>query len=384
MHDRGGPGGPAVPAARAPGPRARRPARARRADRDRHRGDVPARDLQPAALDAPGDRARAAGDRAAHARRGARDDRRALVSAPTTERLRLADLGAADLRAWSALAERAGEDNAFGLPEYLRPAALHLAGGDAVDLLVVRDGDRWLACVPLVGRVKFSDLLVPCARTWNHPYAFLWTPLVDRDATDVVAVALAGAPALWRGRGSVVLEAIADGPLAAALRALGPGTLVHGVQQRAAVVRRPQDDYVSGHLDGRARREHARTRRILARELGGAPAFVETDDDEALDRFLVLEAAGWKGAAGSAMASDPSHEAFLRAVWRGFRARGAAHLLELRHGPRVAASVLCVRAGDTIYSLKTAHDETLRRGAPGVQLMADLATWFHEATDATL
>lgn len=305
------------------------------------------------------------------------------------ERISLREVGPADEAAWHSLAGRAAEANPFFLPELLLPAARHLEGGDDADLLVVREGSRWLGCVPVITRPKFSDLLLPCVRTWNHPYGFLWTPLVDRDAVDEVARALVEAPGRWRTRAFVALEAMEDGELsraildAPALGATAPFT--HSGFSRAAIRRRPQDDYVASHLSGKARRELGRARRILADELGAEPRLVDaTDDDGAADRFLALEAGGWKGRAGSALASDPRHAAFFRAVWDGFRARGDGHLIELRAGDRVAASILCLAAGDALFTAKIGYDETLRRGTPGVLLLADLASWFHDHTDALL
>jgi len=305
------------------------------------------------------------------------------------ERIPLHAVGPADEAAWHALAGRAAESNPFFLPELLLPAARHLEGGDDAELLVVRDSARWLACVPVLTRPKFSDLLLPCVRTWNHPYGFLWTPLVDQGAVDAVARALVEAPGRWRARAFVALEAIEDGTLADALLD-GPSAgstppFRHSGFSRAALRRRPQDDYVTSHLSGKARRELGRARRILAEELGGEPRLVDvTDDDGAADRFLALEAGGWKGRAGSALASDPRHAAFFRAVWEGFRARGDGHLLELRTADRVAASILCLGMDDALFAVKIGVDESLRRGTPGVLLLADLATWFHEHTDADL
>jgi CelD/BcsL family acetyltransferase involved in cellulose biosynthesis len=305
------------------------------------------------------------------------------------DRLALRHVTPADEAAWRSLAARAVEDNPFFVPGLLLPAARHLDGGDDAELLVVRDGARWLACVPVVRRPKFSDLLLPCVRTWNHPYGFLWTPLVDRDAVDEVARALQDAPARWRARAFVALEGVEDGRIAASLlapSAAGATTpFVHRRFSRAAVRRRPQDDYLATHLPGKARRELGRARRVLAAELGGEPRLVDASGDPgAPDRFLALEASGWKGRSGSALASDPRHAAFFRAAWAALGADGGAHLLELRSEDRVAASVLCLRAGGTIAAAKIGVDEALLRGTPGVLLLADLVTWFHARTEASL
>ncbi len=300
-------------------------------------------------------------------------------SAPVTvRRVRVRDVSPRDRAAWTALADDAVQPNPFFRPELVEPAAAHLPGGHRAALLVVAAGERWLGCVPVRTQPKWSDLLLPCLRTWTHPYCFAWTPLVRRGAVPVVARALRGA-ARRAGRAFLALENATDGPLVDALLDAGPGgPFVHGGYERAVVRRRPEDTYVAEHVGGKHRRELRRTRRILERAVGAPLALVDAGaDPDAAERFLALEAGGWKGAAGSALASDPAHERFFRAVHAGFARRGAAHVLELRGGDRTTAAVFCVSDGDEVFALKIGYDEELGRGAPGVHLMADLASWFH-------
>ncbi|WP_367916808.1 hypothetical protein, partial [Leadbetterella sp. DM7] len=80
-----------------------------------------------------------------------------------------------------ALAARAVEANPFLEPELLVPAGAHLEGGERVELLVVRDGERWRGCLAVRTQPKWSALWLPCVRSWRNPYGFLDTPLVDRD-----------------------------------------------------------------------------------------------------------------------------------------------------------------------------------------------------------
>jgi CelD/BcsL family acetyltransferase involved in cellulose biosynthesis len=306
-------------------------------------------------------------------------------------RLALGAVTDGDRARWTALADRAVQPTPFFRPEYVEAAARHLPGGARVELLVVEAGEGWLGVVPVRSRPKWSDLLLPCVRTWTHPYCFGWTPLVDRDAVDVTAQALRGAARAWPGRTFLALENATAGPLTAALlgeasSAVAPsGAFVHSGYARAVVRRRPEDTYLADHVKGKQRREMRRTRRILETTLGGPVALVDaTEDPAAVDRFLALESGGWKGQAGSALSSDPEHEAFFREVHAAFGRHGRAHLLELRGGGRTAASVFCLRDGAEISALKIGYDEELGRGAPGIHLMGDLATWFHAETDAEL
>ncbi|WP_022929775.1 GNAT family N-acetyltransferase [Patulibacter americanus] len=310
----------------------------------------------------------------------------------TASLLPLAGLDDRGRAAWAALCDDALEHNVFLEPAFLEPAARHLPGGDAARLLVVTDGEEWLAAVPVLARPKFADLWLPCLRSWRHPYTFSGTPLLRAGAAERAAAGLVAAIDGVASRAFLALEHVTDGPVAAALMAAGAArpaaAFVHDRAERAAVLRGPQDDALARAMNGKRRRELARTRRSLGAELGGEPALVETTDDPgALDQFLALEAAGWKGEAGSALASDPAHERFQRESAAAFAALGRLHLLELHAGDRTAASVLALRTPGpdaTLSTLKIGHDETLRRGTPGVHLMGDIASWAHARGDVAL
>jgi CelD/BcsL family acetyltransferase involved in cellulose biosynthesis len=307
----------------------------------------------------------------------------------TISLLSLADLDDRARSAWRDLVAHALEPDVFLEPELLEPAARHLPGGDAARMLVVADGERWLAAVPVLGRPKFADLWLPCLRSWRHPYTFSGTPLLRAETAERGAAGLVGAADGVRGRAFLALEHVTDGPVAAALMAAGAArpepAFVHDRAVRAAVVDGAEDDALARAMNGKRRRELARTRRTLEAELGGPAQLVEvTDDPAGLDRFLALEAAGWKGEAGSALSSDPAHERFQRESAEAFRAQGRLHLLELRAGGRTAASVLALRSHGTLSTLKIGHDESLRRGTPGVHLMGDIATWAHGRGDVQL
>lgn len=332
---------------------------------------------------APDDRAGTPGSPAAAPDDRATPDDGGVGDAPVVvRRLAVRDVTPEDRAAWSALADAAVAPNPFFRPEYVEPAARHLPGGGRVELLVVAAGGRWLGCLPIRSQPKWSDLLLPCVRTWNHPYCFLWTPLVRAEAVGVVARALRGTPRRMPGRAFLALENLTEGALLDELlrpRAGTPDVVIHSGYERAVVRRRPEDTYVEERVRGKHRRELRRTRRILEAAVDGPVALVDSSTDRAaVDRFLALEAGGWKGAAGSALASDPAHERFFLDVWDGFARRGAAHLLELRGGGRTTAAVFCLSDGDEVFSLKIGYDEELGRGAPGIHLMADLASWFHE------
>jgi CelD/BcsL family acetyltransferase involved in cellulose biosynthesis len=118
---------------------------------------------------------------------------------------------------------------------------------------------------------------------------------------------------------------------------------------------------------GRRRRALGREGELRLREVRGGPA-LERD----LDAFLALEAAGWKGRKGTAIAGDPARVALYRGFAERAAEKGWLRLYMLEVGGRlVAADYGCV-FGDCGYLIKTAFDEELARFAPGLVLRAEV------------
>jgi CelD/BcsL family acetyltransferase involved in cellulose biosynthesis len=139
------------------------------------------------------------------------------------------------------------------------------------------------------------------------------------------------------------------------------------------------DAFLAGHPHKSRLKDLRRRRRRL--EEAGTLTLESTTEGPALERaledFLALEAAGWKGEAGTALRSRPQTEAFARALFRpqGDPVSVRADLLRL-DGRTVAASLALI-SGGTAYLLKTAYDETLRAQAPGLVLEEAIVRALH-------
>jgi hypothetical protein len=106
---------------------------------------------------------------------------------------------------------------------------------------------------------------------------------------------------------------------------------------------------------------------VSIRRVGGGE-----DLDRALSDFFSLEAAGWKGARGTAIARDPRLVRFYRDVAAGAAARGglALRAMELDGRP-VAIHFGLIHSG--IYHLpKTAYDERFGPCSPGQLLQREV------------
>jgi hypothetical protein len=102
------------------------------------------------------------------------------------------------------------------------------------------------------------------------------------------------------------------------------------------------------------------------RRIGGAELErVTTFSHAALEEAFALEGAGWKGAAGTSIASDPKVAWLYLAAARLFARRGQLSLCFLRAQGRRVAMLLCVEDDHTLYALKSGYDLELAPMAPG-------------------
>jgi CelD/BcsL family acetyltransferase involved in cellulose biosynthesis len=304
--------------------------------------------------------------------------------------LSIAGVQARDVGAWRDLARRAVEPNPFFEPEFVLAAASGL-GPESVALVVAADaaGD-WQACMPVRRTGRWKGLPVPALAAWRHLYCFLGTPLVAPEQPEQALAALLDRLFESRRRARMVaLEWVrGDGPVAEALAAVLEARARPALQvaafERAVLERRDSADYLDETLRPHRRRELRRQSRRLAEEMGAPLELRErSQEPAAVDSFLELEAAGWKGRRGTAFASQPLHAELFREVCDGFRAEGRFQLLALMAGDRPAAFKCNLLAGDEVFCFKIAYDESLARFSPGVQLEERTVELFHERMPAS-
>jgi CelD/BcsL family acetyltransferase involved in cellulose biosynthesis len=279
--------------------------------------------------------------------------------------------------AWRTLAARAIEPNVFYEPAFALPAAGPF--GRRVELGLV-----WSPTGELVGlfpvRVMRRYGLGPALLVgWTHAYAPLGTPLVDRHtavpAIEAWLAHLAGAdlPPV------ALLPLLPEGAFAQTLHAVlarrGCPHAVFDRHRRALVAPDAhRADYLAQTLGKKTRKEMVRRLRRMSEQ---APvAFtVATAPEEvgpALEEFLALEAAGWKGRRGTAAARLPLVSAFMRQAVKNLALTGQVRIDRLTVDGRAAAATIVLRSADTVWGWKTAYDGRHGRFSPGVQLMCRL------------
>ncbi len=283
------------------------------------------------------------------------------------------------------LCSRSVEPNVFFNPRFLAPAMPRLEDKE-IRLAVIRDVEAHRSRLRLL--VPFSverppvPFGVPIMRTWSNPFGPLGTPLVDHDDPEGVIAdffSLLARPTLRLPRVFVFPETRLDGPFAAILGQFAASRNLTVVTLGQAD--RPYlqssldgDDYLRRALSAHHFRGFGRMRRRLE-ELGTlehvvarSPAAIRLG----VEAFLSMEAAGWKGREGTAMAIDRYRAAFAREAVDNLAGRDLCrvHLLNLDGRP-IACVIVFVENG-VAYTWKTAYDETYEKWSPGTLLMLDV------------
>lgn len=299
-------------------------------------------------------------------------------------------LDADEIRQWRRLADRAAEPNPYAGPDMALAAAAQLSGGAEAALLSVRRDGAMTFALPVARYHAHPRVPVPILGAWQRPYPPLATPLLDAEHGVAAWRAIRAALGTRLRAAWLLIDPMtADGPVARALHAtsetsgggaLGPRS-TH-TWQRGAVFR----DRGPAEPSGRTRRNLARRRRNLAALLGTEPQVgfwsgANQPPTELTDRFLALEAAGWKGRAGTALADDPGAAAFFRDMLDRHRADDALEIVTLHAGRRLIAATVNLRAGDGVFCHKTAYDERFHACTPGRLLVQDSIRLFFENTD---
>jgi CelD/BcsL family acetyltransferase involved in cellulose biosynthesis len=286
--------------------------------------------------------------------------------------------------AWADLAGRAVEPNGFYQPAWSRAVSRHAEGKSGARVLLAWDSlarNRLIGLLPVVSAWHALRLPIPVFVGWQA-YSPLTSPLLDRDRADEAAQALLLA-AKQAGAMALLLPQIADaGPAAEALRrAAAPfkaGPYTFDRHQRARLDATQTGEAAIASLGSKKVKELRRQRNRLADDGEvvfkiAAPGF---ETGAALAAFLKLEAAGWKGANGTALACKPGDAQFIKTAVTEMATTGAAQIATLSRGPAVVAAGVLLRHLRRGYFFKIAYDETLAKTSPGVQLTLDITRHF--------
>jgi|HubBroStandDraft_1064217.scaffolds.fasta_scaffold00358_23 CelD/BcsL family acetyltransferase involved in cellulose biosynthesis len=123
------------------------------------------------------------------------------------------------------------------------------------------------------------------------------------------------------------------------------------------------------------RRSDLRRARRQAEKMGALETAIVSPTRAQLPQLLEeafqVEAAGWKGARGTALAADPVRGAFFRRYAEQASDKGILRMCMLRIGGRPAAVQIAIESGSRFDLLRAGYDERFSRCSPGMLLTAE-------------
>jgi len=265
---------------------------------------------------------------------------------------------------WDDLAER------VQAAPWLRPgwvAAWWRAFGQGrLEVLAVRKDGRLAAVLPLYRRFW----ALHSATNWHTPQFGLLAE--DEGATRELT------RALFARRRRRINVGFLDGDdlrvCSTAATAAGYRPFVRPIQRSPYVPIAGTWAEYKQRLSAKRLSEIRRRRRLL--EGAGQLSLQIVDGSERLAEFLEeglgVEAAGWKGEAGSAIISRPQTRQFYSEVAYWGAARGVLRLAFLRLDGRPLAFDYCLEEGNIHYLVKTGYDPAYRALGPGLILRYEM------------
>lgn len=282
------------------------------------------------------------------------------------------------LRVATAMRDHGWTKGPFLAPEWLSVYAASLCNerdGDRSGdfrLLVAHRAGRIVAALPLLAeRRKLAGVPARILRSLSDDHSQRFDLLLDPAYAEHAAHALVFHLRRARDWDAVELQVVRDEhagahALVAAARDAGLPTGEWASMVSPYLVLPSSTAELDEQLGSKFRGNLRRRAKKLAADVG--PIALERVDgsgisavelDALLDEGFALEAAGWKGEAGTAIACDPSLRARYAALAHAFAARSQLACYFLRAGTRRVAFHFALADADTYYLFKPGFDPAL-------------------------
>lgn len=284
---------------------------------------------------------------------------------------------------WGDLVRRAAEPNPFLHPIVVAAAA---AETDATDAPVVLawQGQCLVGVWALIRGRSRSGMPIRVLKAPIHPLLVNATPVIDSTVADGALSAMLDAIKSSEDLPRIlsVSSCNSGGPVMAALQAAcqagarGLAVLRTGMRPQLACEQEPAA-YFAQAMSGGRRRKLGQLRRRLATHghLEMNVHRTEATVSESLERFMQIEAAGWKGASGTSFLGTEG-AAFARGILPRLAQEGAAEIWELSLNGDAVSLAIVLRQNRTAFVWKITYNEKYSDCSPGVLLAQDYTTTF--------
>jgi len=281
-------------------------------------------------------------------------------------------LAKADAEAWAKLGEGVMEPAAGAMPAWLEPQ-MRLAVSSSPPSGIWQNGK--LLGVAALERQNARWLPGwPVDVSFETPLFFSGIPLIARDgAEEALAALIAGRNAPLLLKSLPVNGPFWDGLGIAARRLNAPVEIVESWERAALRLDGDFESWFEKNFERKRRKEYRRWRSRLA-EMGKLESR-SWRPGEALEPwfedFCALEATGWKGKRGSAIACDSELKACLREALDNLAGTGQLRFWSIALDGKVIATMFAQVVGEKAWLGKIAFDESHAKYSPGVLQILD-------------
>jgi len=302
------------------------------------------------------------------------------------------DVSTDDDASWRRLAARAMEPNPYAEPDFFGVSSRHFEGYANATVVVAEEGGEFRALLPIaaIGKRRIPPRKVADTRSTPTAVFGVGTPLIDGTKPEqsmaglIEALGNTGRDDKWPG--IVSLERLrTEGPVFGLLRSVCADRnlpfLIRDAWEYGSVSRTGE---WSSPVQGKRRKEIERRLRQLAKETGEEVTLVDRGQDpSAFEDFLKMEASGWKsGPGGGAFALRQDTTEWFREWSQRWGATDRVMALTLCVGATPVAMQYFVRAGEGIFALRVANEDSYARYSPGTGLFLLSLRYLYESTDA--
>jgi hypothetical protein len=266
---------------------------------------------------------------------------------------------------WNDLSANAIQPAGFNAPELILPLLKHVGGAN---LQTVTHGPDLLLAFPVVSKRLFL-------KTWETTLTSTGLPHLNAELSASVLLAFLNAQAK-----PILFNAIpSQGALIATLKKQSANFQIVQTWQRAAL--KPTgsfENWLQTNFDQKRRKEFKRLRNRLSEQGEMVTDILQQSQDPKpfIDDLLSLEAKGWKGGRGTAIAANPKLKLAFEEACANLHRANKLRFWSLKLNGKAIASLYAIVEGDQAWLGKIAYDEAFAKYSPGVQIIIDCTESF--------
>lgn len=284
---------------------------------------------------------------------------------------------------WADLCARSAEDNVYYTPRYARALLNTVERDTSVHFALAWDGTDLVGLLPFIRPRLPVPLVGATSQAWQSQYTFSCTPVLDRSNPGDAAAALLEAMGSVGECEWIIPTVNTQGPacramLAALGRAGHPSLFLNRFQRASLDATVSFEQHMQSGVPAKRRRDLARNRRRLEKigTIAHKSYALGADIDGAFTQFLKVEASGWKGRSGTALACRDDTRQFAIDAFTKADSHSTCRVDVLTLDDEPIAAGVVVFAGSTGFTVKCAYDETYASYSAGLLLELEVIRSF--------